>query len=54
NFEWAFGYAMRFGIVYVDFETQERFPKDSARWLRDSIAAGELQPPGAAGEVRQM
>ncbi|MEZ4445013.1 MAG: GH1 family beta-glucosidase [Polyangiaceae bacterium] len=54
NFEWAFGYAMRFGIVYVDFETQERFPKDSARWLRDSIAAGELQPLGAAGEVRQM
>lgn len=45
NFEWAFGYQMRFGIIYVDFDTQQRFPKDSARWLRDSIAAGELQPP---------
>ena len=29
NFEWAFGYDRRFGIVYVDFETQERILKDS-------------------------
>ena len=40
NFEWALGYAKRFGIVYVDYPTQERVPKDSYRWLRDVIAAG--------------
>ena len=39
NFEWAFGYSRRFGIVYVDFETLERVPKDSFTWYRDLIAA---------------
>jgi beta-glucosidase len=34
NFEWGFGYAMRFGIVRCDFETLERTPKLSALWLR--------------------
>ncbi len=37
NFEWAFGYRMRFGLVYVDFDTQERILKDSARWYADVI-----------------
>ena len=32
NFEWAEGYHKRFGLVYVDFDTQLRIPKDSARW----------------------
>ena len=31
NFEWACGYSKRFGIVYVDFATQKRLPKASAR-----------------------
>ncbi|SDG58849.1 beta-glucosidase [Lentzea fradiae] len=32
NFEWAEGYAKRFGIVHVDYDTQVRTPKMSARW----------------------
>jgi beta-glucosidase len=39
NFEWAFGYQMRFGIVYVDLPTLERIPKSSARWYASFIAA---------------
>jgi len=38
NFEWALGYAMRFGIVHVDFDTQVRTPKDSARFYAEVIA----------------
>ncbi|WP_258881713.1 family 1 glycosylhydrolase [Paenibacillus sp. sptzw28] len=37
NFEWAFGYDKRFGMVYVDYETQKRTVKDSAYWYRDVI-----------------
>ncbi|MCL2864885.1 MAG: GH1 family beta-glucosidase [Lachnospiraceae bacterium] len=37
NFEWAFGYSSRFGIVYVDFNTQERFVKDSGFWYANLI-----------------
>ncbi|GAA2058082.1 GH1 family beta-glucosidase [Catenulispora yoronensis] len=38
NFEWAYGYDKRFGIVRVDYDTQVRTPKRSALWLRDQIA----------------
>jgi beta-glucosidase len=38
NFEWAQGYAMRFGIVHVDFATQRRTLKDSALFYRDVVA----------------
>jgi beta-glucosidase len=44
NFEWAEGYAKRFGIVYVDYATQRRIPKDSARWYRDVISANGMRP----------
>jgi beta-glucosidase len=37
NFEWAWGYKIRVGLVYTDYETQERTPKDSAYWYRDVI-----------------
>jgi beta-glucosidase len=39
NFEWSFGYARRFGLVYVDYRTQDRIPKYSAHWYRDLISA---------------
>lgn len=39
NFEWAWGYGKRFGIIYVDFPTQQRILKESARWYADLIAA---------------
>ncbi|MEU6795325.1 GH1 family beta-glucosidase [Nonomuraea wenchangensis] len=42
NFEWAHGYAKRFGIVRVDRQTMERTWKDSAHWYRDVVAAGKL------------
>ncbi len=38
NFEWAAGYAERFGLVHVDYDTQVRTPKDSYHWYRDLIA----------------
>jgi len=38
NFEWGEGYAKRFGIVRVDYDTQTRTPKRSALWWRDAIA----------------
>lgn len=37
NFEWSHGYSQRFGIVYVDYETQKRYLKDSAKWYRGVI-----------------
>ena len=37
NFEWAWGLARRFGVVYIDYETQRRIPKDSLYWYRDLI-----------------
>ena len=37
NFEWAFGYEKRFGLIYVDYRTQERTMKDSAYWYSEVI-----------------
>ncbi len=37
NYEWAFGYERRFGLVHVDYQTQKRTVKDSGYWYRDFI-----------------
>ena len=42
NFEWARGYAMRFGIVHIDFATQERLVKSSGRWYSDLARTGAI------------
>jgi beta-glucosidase len=42
NFEWAEGYAKRFGLVRVDFDTQERIVKDSGWWYRRVIETSEV------------
>jgi beta-glucosidase len=39
NFEWAQGYTQRFGVVHVDYATQQRTPKASARWLQQLISS---------------
>jgi len=44
NFEWAHGYGMRFGLVYVDFETQARTMKDSGHWFGRVIRENGLDP----------
>lgn len=43
NFEWAHGYGPRFGIVEVDYETQERRPKKSADWFSNLTATHQMQ-----------
>jgi beta-glucosidase len=42
NFEWAFGFTKRFGLVHVDFETQVRTQKQSAAWYRELIVRNGL------------
>ncbi|MFD9976143.1 GH1 family beta-glucosidase [Streptomyces sp. NPDC059017] len=42
NFEWAYGYGKRFGAVYVDYDTQARIPKSSARWYGELARTGVL------------
>ena len=44
NFEWAFGYRMRFGLIYVDFSTQKRIIKDSGRWYKKVIQNNGFDP----------
>jgi beta-glucosidase len=52
NFEWELGYGKRFGIVYVDYETQQRIPKQSALWYRDFIAARRAPAATGGAEIR--
>jgi beta-glucosidase len=43
NFEWADGYSKRFGLHYVDFQTQTRTPKLSAEWYREVISRNAVE-----------
>ena len=55
NFEWGFGFTKRFGLYCVDFETQQRIPKDSAFWYREVTAANAVDDafaPTTQGESR--
>jgi beta-glucosidase len=52
NFEWAHGYAKRFGLIYVDYPTQRRVLKDSARWYRDVIARNGLAPRAGQDDLQ--
>jgi len=45
NFEWALGYAQRFGLVHVDYETLARTVKDSGRYYGEIARANALVPP---------
>ncbi len=44
NFEWAFGYAKRFGLVYIDYRTLKRIPKKSFEYYRKVAAANAVLP----------
>ncbi|MFA6576133.1 MAG: family 1 glycosylhydrolase, partial [Nocardioides sp.] len=47
NYEWAYGFDKRFGIVHVDYDTQVRTPKSSALYYADVAATGRLRAPGS-------
>jgi beta-glucosidase len=44
NFEWSWGFTKRFGLVYVDYATQRRIPKDSARWFAEVTRHNGVPP----------
>lgn len=48
NFEWSYGYSKRFGIVAVDYATQERTPKSSARYYSAVLAANAVDVSGGS------
>jgi beta-glucosidase len=50
NFEWSWGYSKRFGMVYVDYDSQVRIPKSSAKWYAEVIRRNGLG--SAAGDIR--
>jgi beta-glucosidase len=53
NFEWAYGYERRFGLIRVDFQTLERTWKDSAHWYADALGRNAV-PKVQRGPQRQL
>jgi beta-glucosidase len=53
NFEWSHGYAKRFGLVHVDYATQQRRPKHSALWYSRLLRAARTTDPARAGVARK-
>lgn len=51
NFEWAQGYAKRFGMVHVDYDTLVRTWKDSAYWYSETLRTREIAPADVAAET---
>ena len=43
NFEWAFGTSSRFGLVFTDFNTQQRLLKDSGKWFGEVARSNYLE-----------
>ncbi|MBX3321983.1 MAG: beta-glucosidase [Phycisphaeraceae bacterium] len=52
NFEWAEGYALRFGLVYLDYRTGERLAKDSYHWYRSVIESNGRSLPRSMSPLR--
>ncbi len=46
NFEWGHGYSKRFGLVWVDYPSGTRQPKDSFGWYRKVVRSNQVPPPG--------
>ncbi|URD79840.1 Glycosyl hydrolase family 1, partial [Musa troglodytarum] len=44
NFKWRLGYTSRFGLVYMDFKTNMRYPKESAYWFKNMLKKKKTQP----------
>ena len=53
NFEWAYGYTKRFGLVWVDYETLERTPKASAFWYQKVIASNTIVEPSVEADAER-
>ena len=45
NYEWADGYSVRFGMTYVDYESLNRYPKDSAYWYAAFTKTLDINAP---------
>jgi beta-glucosidase len=52
NFEWAYGYDRRFGVVRVDYDTQERIVKDSGLWYRELLRTRTIAPVESAAAIQ--
>ena len=51
NFEWGEGYAQRFGLVWVDFDTGERTIKQSARWYAGVAGENAVDEEGRRAQA---